>query len=57
MIAGFSSLAIWKRAFKVFYDYPTYFDIKSEAETLKNVPFFCSVTQAFARYVFPVPGG
>ena len=57
MIAGFSILAIAKRAFNVFSDSPTYFDIKSDAETLKNVPFFCYVTHAFAKYVFPVPGG
>ena len=46
-----------KRAFKVFSDYPTYFDIKSDAEILKNVPPFISVAQALARKVFPVPGG
>lgn len=49
--------AIEKSAFKVFSDSPTYFDIKSDAEMLKNVPPFISVAQAFARKVFPVPGG
>ena len=54
---GFYFLASWNRAFKVFSDCPTYFDIKSEAETLKNVPPFISVAHAFAKNVFPVPGG
>ena len=54
---GLSSLAILKSAFKVFYDWPTYLDIKSEAETLKNVPPCISVAQALAKNVFPVPGG
>ena len=35
---------------------PTYFDIKSLDEMLKKVPE-ASVAQAFARQVFPVPGG
>ncbi len=54
---GLYLLAIVKSAFKVFYDYPTYFDIKSEADTLKNVPPFIYVAHAFAKNVFPVPGG
>jgi hypothetical protein len=39
-----------------FSDSPTYFEIKSEEETEKNVPSH-SVAQAFAKNVFPVPGG
>jgi hypothetical protein len=38
MILGFYFLAMAKRPLRVFYDYPTYFDIKSDAEILKNVP-------------------
>ena len=49
IMLGRSALAIWKSAFNVFSDCPTYFDIKSEAEMLKNVPPFCSVAQAFAK--------
>lgn len=37
-------------------DSPTYLDIRSEDETEKNVPS-ASVAHAFARKVFPVPGG
>jgi len=37
-------------------DSPTNLDIKSDDETEKNVPSH-SVAQAFARNVFPVPGG
>jgi hypothetical protein len=57
IILGFYFLAIVKSAFNVFYDYPTYFDIKSDADILKNVPPFISVAQALAKNVFPVPGG
>ena len=57
MMAGFSDLAKANKAFSVFYDSPTNLDIRSDADTLKKVPFFCSVTQALARKVFPVPGG
>ena len=57
IILGLYFLAIAKRAFNVFYDYPTYFDIKSDADILKNVPPFIYVAQAFAKKVFPVPGG
>jgi hypothetical protein len=35
---------------------PTYLLIKSDEETEKNVPS-ASVAQAFAKKVFPVPGG
>jgi hypothetical protein len=64
MIEGFFSLAIANRVFinlwllhvHYFSDSPTYFDIKSEEDTEKNVPS-ASVAQAFAKYVFPVPGG
>ena len=37
-------------------DSPTYFEIKLEEETEKKVPS-ASVAQAFAKNVFPVPGG
>ena len=57
IILGFYFLAIENRAFNVFSDYPTYFDIKSEAEMLKKVPPFISVAHALAKNVFPVPGG
>lgn len=49
--------AISKSALKVFYAYPTYFDIRSDDETLKNVPPCISVAHALAKKVFPVPGG
>jgi hypothetical protein len=39
-----------------FSDSPTHLDIKSLADTEKNVPFV-SEAQALARKVFPVPGG
>ena len=39
-----------------FSDSPTYFDIRSELEILKNVDLH-SVAHAFAINVFPVPGG
>lgn len=54
---GLYFLAISNKAFNVFYDYPTYLDIKSDAEILKNVPPCISVAQAFAKNVLPVPGG
>lgn len=54
---GFYFLAKLNSALSVFYDSPTYLDIKSDAETLKNVPPCISVAQAFAKNVFPVPGG
>ena len=54
---GLSILAIWNNALRVFSDCPTYLDIKSEAEILKKVPPFCSVAQALAKNVLPVPGG
>jgi hypothetical protein len=57
MMLGFYFLAMAKRPLRVFYDYPTYFDIKSDAEILKNVPPLISVAHALARKVFPVPGG
>lgn len=54
---GLYFLATSKRVLNVFSDYPTYFDIKSEAEILKKVPPCISVAQAFASSVLPVPGG
>ena len=54
---GFYFRAKVNKAFKVFSDYPTYFDIKSDAEMLKNVPPLIYVAQAFAKNVLPVPGG
>ncbi len=56
MIEGFFSLAIANSYLINLSDSPTNFDIKSEDETEKNVPSH-SVAQAFARNVFPVPGG
>jgi hypothetical protein len=46
---GFYYLAILKSVLISFSDYPTYLDIKSDEETLKNVPPCCSVAQAFAK--------
>jgi len=40
MILGRYFLAIANKALSVFSDYPTYFDIKSDAEILKKVPPF-----------------
>lgn len=57
IILGLSFLATSNRVLNVFSDYPTYFDIKSEAEMLKKVPPCISVAQAFASRVLPVPGG
>eukprot|EP01083_Nonionella_stella_P198601 729068_1 len=37
--------------------YPTYFDIKSEEETLKNVDLLASLATSFAKKDLPVPGG
>lgn len=54
---GFYFLAISNNALNVFSASPTYFDIKSDDDTLKNVPPCIYVAQAFARNVFPVPGG
>ena len=56
IIEGFFSLAILKRLFIKRSDSPTNLEIKSDDETEKNVPS-ASVAQAFARKVFPVPGG
>ena len=39
-----------------FSDSPLYFEVSVEEETLKNVVLH-SVATAFARRVFPVPGG
>ena len=57
MMLGLSFLACSKSALKVFSDSPTYLDIKSDAEMLKNVPPCISVAQALAKNVLPVPGG
>lgn len=38
----------------IFYESPFHFEAKEEADTLKNMLF---VAIAFARRVFPVPGG
>jgi hypothetical protein len=45
-----------KRALINFSLSPTYLLIKSDDDTEKNVPS-ASVAQAFAKKVFPVPGG
>ena len=57
IMLGRSLLAILNKALSVFSDYPTYFDIRSDAEILKNVPPFIYVAQALAKNVLPVPGG
>jgi hypothetical protein len=57
IILGLAFLAYSNNALKVFSDSPTYFDIKSEADILKNVPPCISVAQALAKNVLPVPGG
>lgn len=49
-------LAILNRVFIVLADSPTYFDIKSEELTEKNVAL-AYVAHALAKNVFPVPGG
>jgi hypothetical protein len=56
MIVGFFSRAMLNSVFISFSDSPTYFEIRSDEETEKNVPS-ASVAHAFAKYVFPVPGG
>lgn len=56
IIEGFLSLAILNKALINFSDSPTYLEIKSAEEILKNVASH-SVAQALAKKVFPVPGG
>lgn len=56
IIEGFFSLAILKRDLINFSDSPTYLEIKSAEEILKNVASH-SVAQALAKNVLPVPGG
>ncbi len=56
IIDGFFSLALLNKAFMSFSLYPTYLLIRSEEETEKKVPS-AYVAHAFARKVFPVPGG
>ena len=56
MILGAFSLANLNSYFMCFSDSPTYFDIKSELDILKNVELH-SVAHALAIKVFPVPGG
>ena len=53
---GFFYLAKLNRDLINFSLSPTNLLIKSEEDTEKNVPS-ASVAQAFAKYVFPVPGG
>ena len=56
IIAFFASLAIENKVFIDFADSPTYFEIKSDELTEKKVES-AYVAQAFAKNVFPVPGG
>jgi len=56
MIDGFLFLAILNNSLIIFSLSPTYLLIRSELLTLKNVALH-SVAHAYARYVFPVPGG
>jgi len=53
---GFYSLAMVNRVLINFSLSPTYFEMRSAEDTEKKVPS-ASVAQAFAKYVFPVPGG
>jgi hypothetical protein len=53
---GFFSLAISKRFFTSLSDSPIHLDTKSDELTDKNVPS-ASVAHAFAKKLFPVPGG
>ena len=57
IILGLYFLAMLNKDLRVFSASPTYFDIKSEEETLKNVPPCIYVAHAFAKKVLPVPGG
>jgi hypothetical protein len=56
IMLGLFSLAILKSVLINFSLSPTYFDIRSLLLMLKNV-LLHSVAQAFAKKVFPVPGG
>ena len=56
MIAFFYFLAYLNNFQTCFSDSPTYFDIISEALIVKKTASD-SVAQAFAKNVFPVPGG
>ena len=56
IIDGFYSLAILNRVLINFSLSPTYLEIRSAEDTEKNVPS-ASVAHAFAKNVFPVPGG
>mmetsp|Transcript_30792 Transcript_30792/g.59353 ORF Transcript_30792/g.59353 Transcript_30792/m.59353 type:complete len:253 (+) Transcript_30792:478-1236(+) len=56
MIDGWPSRAISKRLLTRRSLSPIHFDTKSEEDMVKNVAE-ASVAQAFARCVFPVPGG
>ncbi len=56
IIDGFFSWAILNKVFINLSDSPTYFEIKSEAETLKKVASHYEA-HAFAKKVLPVPGG
>lgn len=56
IIDGFYSLAMEKSVLINFSLSPTYLEIKSADDTEKKVPS-ASVAQAFAKNVFPVPGG
>ena len=49
-------LTISKRILTNFSDSPRYFEVSVEEDTLKNVVPH-SVATAFAKRVFPVPGG
>ena len=56
IMEGFFSLARVKREFIIFSLYPTYLLRIFEGSIAKKV-LSASVAQAFARKVFPVPGG
>jgi hypothetical protein len=56
IIQGFLSRAIWNIDLIRRSLSPTNLEIKSDEDTEKNVPSH-SVAHAFAKKVFPVPGG
>ena len=52
-----SNLATAKSALTNFSPSPTHFDVKLDAEMLKKFVFCISSAKAFAKRVFPLPGG
>ena len=52
-----SNLATAKSALTNFSPSPTHFDVRLEAEMFKKFVFCISSAKAFAKRVFPLPGG